>query len=165
MSKQIKDYPKWVQEIVIKRQIEQGNEPNIELYLTSSQKDGNFYWQDTKEELVIWNKADNGNLQPLADFHGIKIDENGEEVREMPIISQDGEKTKSYEPCYLPKISGFIEDICSYIENAEILMPIEELVDENYNVVTRRQYGEVLIKYLVIDIRENFHNHIQNKVK
>mgnify|MGYP000411486164 FL=1 len=91
--------------------------------------------------------------------------ENGEEVREMPIISQDGEKTKSYEPCYLPKISGFIEDICSYIENAEILMPIEELVDENSNVVTRRQYGEVLIKYLVIDIRENFHNHIQNKVK
>jgi hypothetical protein len=92
MSKQIKDYPKWVQEIVIKRQIEQGNKPNLEVKLDGSKSRGNFNWSITSEKKSIWVQAYNGNLKPLANFHGVKIDENGEEVREMPIISQDGEK-------------------------------------------------------------------------
>jgi len=92
MSKQIKQYPKWVQEIAIQRQVEQGNEANVELEVIDTKAKGNFQWHDTIEDYDIWEEAENGNLQPLADFHGVKIDENGEEVREMPIISQDGEK-------------------------------------------------------------------------
>ncbi len=91
MNKQIKDYPKWVQEIIIKRQIEQGNEPNYNVELGYGRIMGNFDWGATPEG-HIWHSAWKNNLQPIADFHGIKIDENGEEVREMPIISQDGEK-------------------------------------------------------------------------
>lgn len=85
MSKQIKDYPKWVQEIVIKRQIEQGNEPNVEVKLDDGKKTGNFNWSSTSEKQAIWFQAYHENLQLLADFHGIKIAENGEEVRDVSV--------------------------------------------------------------------------------
>jgi len=88
MSKQIKDYPKWVQEIVIKRQIEQGNKPNLEVKLDGSKSRGNFSWSITSEKKSIWVQAYYDNLQPLADFHGIKIDENGEEVVEGKVAGK-----------------------------------------------------------------------------
>lgn len=88
MSKQIKDYPKWVQEIVIKRQIEQGNKPNLEVKLDGSKSRGNFSWSITSEKKSIWVQAYYDNLKPLADFHGIKIDENGEEVVEGKVAGK-----------------------------------------------------------------------------
>ena len=88
MSKQIKSYPKWVQEKAIQRQVEQGNEPNYEVELDDDKKQGNFNWETTKEGFRIWLDASINNLQPLADFHGIKIDENGEEVVEDLIKAQ-----------------------------------------------------------------------------
>lgn len=88
MSKLIKDLPMWVHEIVFERQKEQGNEPSAELYLYNLQEDGNFTWEHTKEG-EIWENADDGNYQPLADFHGIAIDENGEKVGEVDLIKAE----------------------------------------------------------------------------
>lgn len=80
MSKQIKYHPNWVQEIVFERQKEQGNEQNSNVYLCEPVEHENFTWTQTTDGLDIWNSADNGNYQPLADFHGITIDENGNQT-------------------------------------------------------------------------------------
>ena len=80
MSKLIKDLPSWVQKIVFERQKEQGIEPNDEIYLSNIKECGNFDWVETKERHVIWEEANEGNYQPLADFHGIIIDENGNQT-------------------------------------------------------------------------------------
>ena len=80
MSKQIKYQPKWVREIVFERQKEQGNEPNDENYLSNLKECDNFDWHDTKESCHIWQETNEGNYQPLADFHGIAIDENGNQT-------------------------------------------------------------------------------------
>jgi len=87
MSKQIKDYPKWVQEKAIERMREQGKTIDYQTQLGAA-----FLFLITRERSEPWFEVEKGNYKLLADFHGIKIDENGEEVREMPIISQDGEK-------------------------------------------------------------------------
>ena len=44
------------------------------------------------------------------------------------------------------------EQIINYIENdAEILIPIEEWMREDGTHLTKKEYGHVLLKYLVID--------------
>lgn len=47
------------------------------------------------------------------------------------------------------------KEIIDYIEQAEIGMPIEELFP-NGKHITKREYGKVLIKYLVKDLRKKF---------
>ena len=45
-------------------------------------------------------------------------------------------------------------DIVAYIENeAEIAMPVNELMHEDGRHLTKHEYGKVLIKYLVIELR------------
>lgn len=49
------------------------------------------------------------------------------------------------------------EQIINYIENeAEIAMPANELMHESGRHLTKKEYGEVLLKYLVIELREHF---------
>lgn len=49
------------------------------------------------------------------------------------------------------------EQIIKYIENdAEIAMPINELMHEDGRHLTKKEYGHVLLKYLVIELREHF---------
>lgn len=49
------------------------------------------------------------------------------------------------------------EQIISYIENdAEIAMPINELTHESGRSLTKKEYGHVLLKYLVKELREHF---------
>lgn len=49
------------------------------------------------------------------------------------------------------------EQIISYIENeAEIAMPVNELMHESGRHLTKKEYGHVLLKYLVIELREHF---------
>jgi hypothetical protein len=51
------------------------------------------------------------------------------------------------------------EEIISYIENeAEILIPIEDLVHESGKHLTKKEYGYVLLKHLVIELRKHFSN-------
>lgn len=46
-------------------------------------------------------------------------------------------------------------EIISYIENdAEIAMPINELINEDGSNITKKKYGKVLLKYLVIELRD-----------
>ena len=75
MSKLIKDLPKWVQEIVFERRIEYGEQPDYDIFICEA-----FLFEDTKEGLDIWQETNEGNYQPLADFHGIAIDENGNQT-------------------------------------------------------------------------------------
>lgn len=49
------------------------------------------------------------------------------------------------------------EQIINYIENeAEIAMPANELMHESGRHLTKKEYGHVLLKYLVIELREHF---------
>ncbi len=48
-------------------------------------------------------------------------------------------------------------DLINYIENdAEIAVPIEDLMGENGNGLTKKEYGLVLLKHLVIELRDKF---------
>ena len=54
-------------------------------------------------------------------------------------------------------LSEVREQIINYIENdAEIAMPINELMHEDGRHLTKKEYGHVLLKYIVIELREHF---------
>ena len=101
MSKQIKHYPKWVQEIAIERIIEQ--EEVLDERDTIRRA---IIFSDTIEDYEIWEEAENGNLQPLADFHNIKIDENGEEVVEGKEVGTKQQIKEAYNQGYR---DGFLD--------------------------------------------------------
>ena len=47
--------------------------------------------------------------------------------------------------------------LIDYIENdAEIAMPIDEFFNEDGTHITKKQYGKVLLKYLVKELREHY---------
>ena len=47
--------------------------------------------------------------------------------------------------------------LIDYIENdAEIAMPINELMHEDGRHLTKKEYGKVLLKYLVKELREHY---------
>ena len=49
------------------------------------------------------------------------------------------------------------EVLINYIENdAEIAIPINELINEDGTHLTKKEYGKVLLKYLCIELRDNF---------
>ena len=49
-----------------------------------------------------------------------------------------------------------IKKVIDYIEeDAEIMMPIEELMVDGKHI-TKKQYGKVLLKYLCIELKEKF---------
>ena len=49
------------------------------------------------------------------------------------------------------------EEIIDYIENdCEILIPIEEMFNKDGSHITKNQYGKIMLKYLVIELREKF---------
>jgi len=59
------------------------------------------------------------------------------------------------------EIEDMVKDIESclidYIENdAEIAIPIDELMHEEGRHLTKKEYGKVLIKYLVKELRERY---------
>lgn len=49
------------------------------------------------------------------------------------------------------------ETIISYIENdSEILIPIDEMINKEGKAITKKEYGIVLLKYLLLELREKF---------
>jgi hypothetical protein len=58
----IKDLPKEIQEVVFKRQEEQGNPRNDSLQLSSNKNNGNFDWNITKENNDFWYEIMEGNF-------------------------------------------------------------------------------------------------------
>lgn len=47
--------------------------------------------------------------------------------------------------------------IIDYIENdAEIAMPINELMHDDGRHLTKKEYGKVLLKYLVLELRKHY---------
>lgn len=53
-----------------------------------------------------------------------------------------------------------IEKIIKYIEKeAEIKIPISELFHESGRNLTKKEYGFILIKHLVLELKEKFLNH------
>ena len=56
-----------------------------------------------------------------------------------------------------PVLAEVREQIIDYIENeAEIAIPIDELTHESGRSLTKKEYGHVLLKYLVKELREHF---------
>ncbi len=54
-------------------------------------------------------------------------------------------------------VSSSADEIINYIEtDAEIAMPINELMNEDGTHLTKKEYGKVLLKYLVIKLRERY---------
>ena len=56
----------------------------------------------------------------------------------------------------IPNVSSSA-DVIDYIENdAEIAMPIDELMHEDGRHLSKKEYGKVLLKYLVKELREHY---------
>lgn len=54
-------------------------------------------------------------------------------------------------------VSGSANEIINYIENeAEIAIPINELMHEEGRHLTKKEYGHVLLKFLVKELREHY---------
>lgn len=56
------------------------------------------------------------------------------------------------------------KEIINYIEkDAEIAIPINELMREDGTHLTKKEYGLVVLKYLVIELKEKFKKNNQNR--
>lgn len=64
----IKDLPDDIKKLALLRQVEQGNPENGDVCLTIAAQ-GGFIWERTLEGLEAWREADDGNYQPIRDFH------------------------------------------------------------------------------------------------
>lgn len=66
----IKNLPKPIKELVFKRQIEQGNEPNEELELTHVKSLKNFEFSETTEGGQFWRQINKGDYKPFFEKYG-----------------------------------------------------------------------------------------------
>lgn len=73
---------------------------------------------------------------------------------ELYIGSERTERIKEV----LNKVSELsIYEIIKYIENdAEIAIPLNELMHEDGRHLTKKEYGDVLLKYLILELKERF---------
>lgn len=76
----IKDLPRQIKELALKRQVEQGNEPNEELDLIENKGNGNFMWDKTPERDLFWCKINLGNFKPFYDIYPQDVDTSTENV-------------------------------------------------------------------------------------
>jgi hypothetical protein len=67
----IKDLPKEIQEVVFKRQEEQGNPKNDKLTLYFCKEEGNFNWYETKEGNDFWEEIRKGNFNVFYQKYAI----------------------------------------------------------------------------------------------
>lgn len=58
----IRDLPKEIEELALKRQEEQGNRPNGEVMLSEYRGSGGFTWYDTPEGTYFWGQINAGNF-------------------------------------------------------------------------------------------------------
>ncbi|MFL1896757.1 hypothetical protein ACJRPK_13710 [Aquimarina sp. 2-A2] len=57
----------------------------------------------------------------------------------------------------IANVSKCADEVIRYIENdAEIAMPVNELMHEDGRHLTKKEYGDVLLKYLIQELRERF---------
>jgi hypothetical protein len=78
--------PKEIQEVMLQRQVEQGNkrdESVFERYIMACGKDGGVDWQDTPEGYAIWCEVLLGNYQAFYDFHS-----NPDPLAALPNLSE-----------------------------------------------------------------------------
>jgi hypothetical protein len=79
----IKDLPKEIQEVVFKRQEEQGNLKNDNIDLEESKEKNNFSWERTKEGYNFWREIYKGNFNvfyqkyPILPYQYLPFPTNG----------------------------------------------------------------------------------------
>ena len=57
----------------------------------------------------------------------------------------------------IPRVSKCADEVIKYIENdAEIAMPVNELMHEDGRHLSKKEYGHVLLKYLIVELKERF---------
>jgi len=75
-------------------------------------------------------------------------------AEDYTVSTEDGQALYN-ELCVLFSVSN--SALIDYIENeAEIAMPINELMHEDGRHLTKKEYGKVLLKYLVKELREHY---------
>lgn len=71
--KEFDEKPKWLQELMLDKQEEQGNKRNPDVFrkkVNEIQPHGGFYWADTKEKYNVWHDAiARDNYEPLYKAH------------------------------------------------------------------------------------------------
>lgn len=161
MNKKIKELPKWVQEIVFERQKEQGNEPNSNVYLCDLNNKGNFMWDKTNEGYGIWVNVLGENFQPLAEFHGITIDEQSEKVGEVDYLDKMAEDSSEVqEATYatqhkLTYKHGFKDGY-----NKAKFEVLKKLEDPNFYIVNIFKYlNEEQMRSIGLKLIERANNH------
>lgn len=76
----IKDLPQPIKELALKRQVEQGNEPNENIDLNQWKNQGNFSWDKTEEGWEFWNDIYMCNFKPFYDLYPQDVDTSTENV-------------------------------------------------------------------------------------
>lgn len=66
----IKNLPQPIKELVFKRQIEQGNQPNEEINLFLGKMSGNFNFAETHECVAFWREISKQNYKPFFEKYG-----------------------------------------------------------------------------------------------
>jgi hypothetical protein len=96
-------------------------------------------------------------LDDLNHYAIIKSEKNEADRGQGLIIDKNQfEQLKEY---FLNTEQKGKKDIIDYIEHdAEIAMPINELMHESGRSLSKKEYGKVLLKYLVIELRSKFNN-------
>ena len=69
----ISDLPIELQELVHKRQIEQGNDGAFDGDLTDGEHKGNFRWRETPEGASFWDLVDDGEDMLDDEFYPKKL--------------------------------------------------------------------------------------------
>lgn len=73
----IKDLPQPIKELALKRQVEQGNEPNADSKLIFKQT---FNWEGTVEGYDFWAEIARRNFKPFYDLYPKGVDTSTENV-------------------------------------------------------------------------------------
>ena len=109
----IKDLPIEIQEIVFKRQIEQGNPRNDELDLGNGRSNGNFNWDDTIEGDEFWENIYDGDFSEFYEKYPKKEESKSLVGRYLKILV-DGAHGTNYKKDDYAKIVA--DDLKGYVK-------------------------------------------------
>jgi hypothetical protein len=59
-------------------------------------------------------------------------------------------------PACVKELEGGVSEVIDSIEDANIMIPIEEFFNEDKTHITKNQYGKVLLKYLILELKEKY---------
>lgn len=132
------------------------NHVTSEVPLTLTGEVGNrdtvFFMKENGASKEIVKLCENGDIfikGNLAENDKQVVDAFREFLKGVGLLREQAQKQKEHEEI-IKKIITYIE------EEAEVLIPVNELFNEDGAHLTKRQYGGVVIKYLAEELRQKF---------